>query len=50
MELRLRPLRPDDEEEARAVHAELARDGFTFLLDWEDTMAWPAYLERLRRP
>jgi predicted acetyltransferase len=48
MDLRLRPLRPDDEEEARAAHAELAQDGFTFLLDWDDAMPWPAYLDRLR--
>jgi predicted acetyltransferase len=47
MELRLRPLRLDDEEEAQAAHAELARDGFPFLLDWEDGMPWVAYLELL---
>jgi hypothetical protein len=33
VDLRLRPLRMNDEDEARAGHAELARDGFTFLLD-----------------
>jgi hypothetical protein len=48
MDLRLRPLTPDDEKEAVAAHAELARDGFTFLLDWEPHDQWSGYLERLR--
>jgi hypothetical protein len=34
MTLRLRPLKLDDEIEARAAHGELTRDGFTFLPDW----------------
>jgi predicted acetyltransferase len=47
VELRLRPLRMNDEDEARAGHAELARDGFTFLLDWDGAIPWGAYLETL---
>lgn len=49
MELRLRPLRIDDEDEARAAHAELAPEGFSFLLDWRRDVGWEAYLERLDR-
>jgi predicted acetyltransferase len=47
MNLRLRPLTLEDEVDARAAHAELARDLFKFLLDWDPADAWPAYLERL---
>jgi predicted acetyltransferase len=47
MDLRLRPLRIDDEDEARAAHAELARDGFSFLLDWGRGVQWARYLEML---
>ena len=49
MDLRLRPLRIDDEHQARAAHAELARDGFAFLLDWESAIPWGTYLEGLGR-
>jgi predicted acetyltransferase len=46
--LRLRPLRPDDEQAARQAHAELAGDGFAFLLeDWDATLPWDDYLRRL---
>jgi predicted acetyltransferase len=47
MNLRVRPLTVDDEKEARSAHAEMARDRFTFLLDWDPRDAWPEYLERL---
>src|ERR1700709_2378932 len=50
--LRLRPLRINDEAEARAAHEELAADGFTFLLDRDRAPSWTEYinmLERLRR-
>jgi predicted acetyltransferase len=47
MELRLRPLTTADEAEARAAHVELARDGFTFLLDWAPGEPWPRYLAAL---
>ncbi len=47
MDLRLRPLRPDDEAQAREAHAELARDDFTFLLDWDGERPWAGYLETL---
>ena len=39
-ELRLRPLRLDDEPEAVAAHDELAHDGFDFLLDWNRGEPW----------
>lgn len=46
MALRLRPLRIDDETEARAAHAELLADDFSFLLDWEE-QPWGDYLTLL---
>lgn len=49
MSVRLRPLRLDDEHEARAAQDELGADGFSFLLDWDPTDTWPRYLEKLRR-
>ena len=45
--LRLRPLRPDDASEAVQAHAELADDGFVFLLGWRSALSWPEYLARL---
>ncbi len=47
MTLRLRPLRLDDEHEARAAHAELAAEGFPFLLHWEAGEPWVSYLDQL---
>jgi predicted acetyltransferase len=44
--LRLRPLRAGDECEARAAHAELAGDDFSFLLDWDPDEPWADYLAR----
>src|SRR3954451_10572061 len=49
MDLRLRPLHAHDEPQARAAHAELEQDGFSFLLDWDPGEPWPRYVERLRR-
>ena len=49
MDLRLRPLRPDDQVAAEAAHAELDREGFSFLLGWDPAKPWPAYVEQLRR-
>lgn len=46
-ELRLRPLRPADEAEARAAHAELAAEGLTFLFEYHPDEPWPALLRRL---
>lgn len=48
-ELRLRPLRTDDEAQARQAHAELAGDDFAFLLDWNPEEPWATYLDRLDR-
>jgi len=45
--LRLRPLRPSDEREAQRAHAELAPEGFAFLLDWDPEQAWSGYVEML---
>lgn len=49
MPLRLRPLRPDDEREARAAQEELQQEGFTFLLGWEPPLSWPEYLAKRER-
>jgi predicted acetyltransferase len=45
--VRLRPLRPDDEQPARAAQAELAAEGFTFLLDWHPGQPWADYLAQM---
>jgi len=48
--LRLRPLGPGDEDEARRAHAELAAEGVTFLFRAEPggpDEPWAAYLERV---
>jgi predicted acetyltransferase len=45
--LHLRPLRLNDENEARDAHAELQAERFVFLLDWEPDQPWAAYLEKL---
>lgn len=47
--LRLRPLRESDEAQARQAHAELAREDFTFLLDWDPGAPWSQYLQLLRQ-
>ena len=39
-DLLLRPLGPDDEAQARAAHAELAADGFGFLMSERDAGLW----------
>ena len=49
MGLRRRPLRVGDEREARAAHAELAGDDFSFLLFWAPEDAWSAYVRQLER-
>jgi predicted acetyltransferase len=45
--LLLRPLEPSDEAAARAAHAELAADGFSFLLDLREGEPWHDYLARV---
>lgn len=45
--LRLRPLRSQDENAARAAHGALAEDDFTFLLDYIPGEPWDTYLHRL---
>jgi predicted acetyltransferase len=45
--LRLRPLRPEDEEAFRAGHAAMAADGFTFGLGLVDGLDWSSYLQVL---
>jgi predicted acetyltransferase len=47
MTLRLRPLRSDDEQQARAAHDELAGERVVFLLDWDPAEPWERYLERM---
>ena len=51
-ELRLRPLRPEDEKAARAAHEALRADDFEFLLFFEPDQPFASLLElhdRLRR-
>ena len=48
-ELRLRPLRDEDESVARRAHTEFGPDGFAFLLGADPAEAWPAYVRRLAR-
>jgi predicted acetyltransferase len=45
-DLRLRPLRLDDEPDFVAGHEAMAADGFPFGLGYEAGMAWPGYVER----
>ena len=47
-ELRLRPLRPEDEPAVRAAQAELAGD-FEFAIDLRPDTDWPAYLALMER-
>lgn len=47
--LRLRPLRPDDEEAVRAAQDEMRADDFTFALGLEPGMGWTEYLDLLAR-
>jgi len=48
MSLRQRPLRSEDEPVACRAHAEMALEGFEFLLDWQPTDAWGRYLRQPR--
>lgn len=47
--MELRGLRVEDEDEARAAHAELAAEGFSFLPFHEPSEPWDEYLERIAR-
>lgn len=49
MGLQLRPLRLDDEDDARRATAELDHDEFPFLLDRDPGEAWASYLRKLDR-
>lgn len=49
MGLQLRPLRLDDEADARRATAELERDEFPFLLDRDPGEEWASYLSKLGR-
>ena len=44
MMLQLRPYTPGDEAAALAIHQEMLADDFYFLLFWEPTMSWTAFL------
>ncbi|NHC22245.1 GNAT family N-acetyltransferase [Nocardioides sp. IC4_145] len=48
-ELRLRPLRTDDETEALRAHEELLADGFELLLGWSPERTWADLLEQYER-
>lgn len=43
----IRPLLPEDREQALAAHGELAAEGFDFLLGYDDGDDWDAYLTLL---
>ena len=49
MELRLRPLRREDEDAFVAAHRAMDGEGFAFGLFWDDDSDWLAYLEALDR-
>ncbi len=49
MDLRLRPLAGRDEAAARQAQAELAADGFAFLLEVDPDEPWAAHVARLRQ-
>ena len=46
-DLRLRPLRPDDEAQFAVAHRAMAAEGFTFGLGYEPGQSWAAYLGRV---
>lgn len=48
-DLRLRPLRPEDERAALAAHEELGAAGYAFLLDHDPAVAWVDFVARLDR-
>lgn len=48
-ELRLRPLRTDDEAEAVRAHEELVADDFELLLGWSPERTWADLLEQHER-
>ncbi len=48
MNLRLRPLRREDETPFRAAHLAMQADHFTFGLGYEPTVEWSTYLRQLR--
>jgi predicted acetyltransferase len=49
MDLRLRPPRADDEDEALAAHHELSAEDFSFLLGRDEAGTWGEYLQLLER-
>jgi predicted acetyltransferase len=49
MDLRLRPFNVNDERAARLAHEELAREDFQFLLGWDPSEPWEAYVETLAK-
>lgn len=46
-ELRLRPLREDDEEAFRAAHREMTAEGFNFGQRLDDADSWSAYVKSM---
>jgi predicted acetyltransferase len=47
VELRLRPLRPEDEAAFVAAHEAMAAEDFVFGLGWDPDMAWADYIGML---
>jgi len=48
-DVRLRPLRLDDEGDALAAHSELAADDFEFLLSHDSDRSWSEHISALER-
>lgn len=48
-DLRLRPLRLDDEPAVRSAQEQLRQDHFDFMVRWEEGVSWPEVVERTRR-
>jgi predicted acetyltransferase len=48
-EVRLRPIHIADEAAALAAHAEMAPEGFEFLLGWDRSMPWADYVAVVER-
>ncbi len=48
-DLRLRPLRLEDEATVRAAQEHLRADHFDFMVQWEEGVPWPELVERTRR-
>lgn len=49
IELRLRPLRLEDEAAVRSAQAQLREEHFNFMVQWEEGVSWPDLVARTHR-